>query len=47
MNLLLLFMVGLVFLTSLYGMSQAYAVNWLFVIGLIFSSFVIGLILGE
>jgi len=46
MNPFLLFIVGLIFLTCLYGMSQAYAVSWILVIGLVFSSFVIGLIFG-
>lgn len=46
MNMFLLFIVGLIFLTCLCGVSQMYAVNWLLVIGLVFSSFVIGLIFG-
>ena len=47
MNKLLLFMVGTIFLTCLYGISQAYVYSWILLIGLIFSSFVIGLIMGE
>jgi len=46
MNLLLLFMVGLIFLTCLYGLSQVFVSSWILIVGLIFSSFVIGLIFG-
>ena len=46
MNLLLVFIIGFIFLTCLYGLSQMYVSSWILVIGLIFSSFVIGLIMG-
>jgi hypothetical protein len=46
MNSLLLFIMGLIFLTCLYGISQNYVASWILVIGLIFSSFVVGLIFG-
>lgn len=44
MNLILLFMVGLIFLTCLYGLTQMYVASWILVIGLIFSSFIIGML---
>jgi len=47
MNLLLLFITGLIFLTCFYGQSQQYAVNWFLVFGMLFSAVVITLIMGE
>ena len=47
MNLLLLFISGLIFLTCFYGQSQLFAVNWFLIFGMIFSAVVISHILGE
>jgi len=47
MTLLLLFIVGLIFLTCLYALTQVYISSWILIIGLVFSSFVIGVIMGE
>lgn len=44
---LLLFIMGLIFLTCLYGLSQQYAVNWILIIGVVFSTAVITWIMGE
>ena len=47
MNLLLLFIVGMIFLTCFYGQSQLYAVNWFLIFGMLFSTAVMTWILGE
>jgi len=47
MNLFLLFISGMIFLTCFYGQSQQYAVNWFFVFGMVFSAVVITYIMGE
>lgn len=47
MNLFLLFMSGLIFLTCFYGQSQAYAVNWFLIFGMVFSTGVITWIMTE
>jgi hypothetical protein len=47
MNLLLLFITGLIFLTCFYGQTQLYAVNWFLIFGMLFSAVVITYILGE
>jgi hypothetical protein len=47
MNIFLLFVVGLIFLTCLYGLTQTYVSSWLLILGLMFSSFVIGWVFGE
>lgn len=44
MNLLLLFIVGLIFLTCMYGLTQMYVASWILVIGLVFSSFIMGVL---
>jgi len=46
MNLIILFMTGLIFLTSLYELSQTYVSSWILIIGLVFSSITIGYIFG-
>lgn len=47
MDLFILFMVGLIFLTCLYGVSQAYVASWAMIIGLTLSAMAIGYILGR
>ena len=47
MNMFLLFISGLIFLTCFYGQSQLYSVNWFLVFGMVFSSVVITWIMGE
>lgn len=47
MNLLLTFIMGLIFLTCFYGQANQYAVNWFLVFGMVFSSIVITLIVTE
>ena len=47
MNLFLLFISGLIFLTCLYGLSQMYAVNWILIIGVVLSTAVITWIMGD
>lgn len=47
MNMFLLFIVGLIFLTCFYGQSQLYAVNWFLIFGMVFSAVVITWIMGE
>ena len=47
MNLLLLFIVGMIFLTCFYGQSQLYAVNWFLIFGMLFAAVVITLIFTE
>jgi len=47
MNLLLLFIVGMIFLTCFYGQSQLYAVNWFLIFGMLFAAVVITLIMTE
>ena len=47
MNIFLLFVVGLIFLTCLYGLTQVYVSSWVLILGLMFSSFVIGWAFGE
>ena len=47
MNMFLLFIAGMIFLTCFYGQSQLYAVNWFLVFGMVFSSVVITWIMGE
>jgi len=47
MNLLLTFIMGLIFLTCFYGQTNSYAVNWFLVFGMVFSSVVITLIITE
>jgi len=47
MNLFLLFINGLIFLTCFYGQSQQFAVNWFLVFGMVASAIVITLIMGD
>ena len=47
MNLLLLWINGLIFLTCLYGQWQQNAVNWFLICGMIFSAIIITIILGD
>ena len=47
MNLLLIFVIGFIFLTCLYGLSQMYVSSWILLLGIIFSSIAIGFILGS
>ena len=47
MNLFLVFINGMIFLTCFYGQSQQYAVNWFLVGGMVFSAVIITLIMGE
>jgi 1,4-dihydroxy-2-naphthoate octaprenyltransferase len=47
MNLFLLFMGGLIFLTCFYGQTQAYAANWFLIFGMVFSTAVITWIMTE
>ena len=47
MSELIFFVVGLIFITSLYGLWIGYVSSWFLVLGLIFSSFVLGLVIGE
>lgn len=47
MNLLLLFINGMIFLTCFYGQSQLYPVNWFLVGGMVFSAVVMTLIMRE
>jgi hypothetical protein len=47
MNLFLMFISGLIFLTCFYGQSQVYAVNWFLIFGMVFASVVITLVMTE
>jgi hypothetical protein len=47
MNLMLVFINGVIFLTCFYGQSQLYAVNWFLIFGMLSSAVVITYILGE
>jgi len=47
MNLFLLFLSGLIFLTCFYGQTQLYAVNWFLIAGMLFATIVITLIFTE
>jgi len=47
MNLFLLFIAGLIFLTCFYGQSQAFAANWFLIFGMVFAAIVITYIMGE
>jgi len=47
MNLFLLFISGLIFLTCFYGQSQAYAANWFLIFGMVFGAVVSALIMSE
>jgi len=47
MNLFLLWISGLIFLTCFYGQANQYAVNWIFVFGMVFSAMVLTYIVGE
>jgi len=47
MNLLLLFIAGLIFLSCFYGQTQLFAVNWFLVFGMVFGSVVITWIMRE
>ena len=47
MDLVLLFIVGLIFLTCFYGLTMTYVASWILVIGLVFSSFVLGLLIAS
>lgn len=47
MNMFLLWIMGLIFLTCMYGQSALYAVNWFLVFGMVFSSVVITWIITE
>jgi hypothetical protein len=47
MNLFLLFIAGLIFLTSFYGQSQQYQANWFLIFGMVFSASLITWIMGE
>jgi hypothetical protein len=47
MNLLLTFIMGFIFLTCLYGQANQYAVSWLLVFGMVFSSIVLTLTMTE
>lgn len=46
MNLLLLFVIGLILITCLYGLWLGYVSSWFLIIGLASSSFVMGLLIG-
>ena len=47
MNLFLLFLNGMIFLTCFYGQSQQYAVSWILVFGMVVSAIVSTLIITE
>lgn len=47
MNLFLLWINGLIFLTCFYGQANTYAVNWFLVFGMVFSAVVITYLIGE
>ena len=47
MNMMLLFINGLIFLTCFYGQTNLFAVNWFLVGGMVFSAVVITVILTE
>jgi hypothetical protein len=47
MNLFLLWINGLIFLTCFYGQVNQYGVNWFLVSGMVFSAVVITWIMGE
>ena len=47
MNLLLLWVMGLIFLTCFYGQANQYAVSWFFVFGMVFSAVVLTWIILE
>jgi len=47
MNLFLLFVSGMIFLTCFYGQSQQYQASWFLIFGMIFSAVVITYIMGE
>jgi membrane-bound metal-dependent hydrolase YbcI (DUF457 family) len=47
MNLFLLFISGLIFLTCFYGQSQTYAANWFLIFGMVFSAVVSAWIMNE
>ena len=47
MNMFLLFIMGMIFLTCFYGQSQAFAANWFLIFGMVFSTAVIVWIMGE
>ena len=47
MNLFLVWIMGLIFLTCFYGQTNLYAVNWFLVFGMVFSAVVITWIIME
>jgi hypothetical protein len=47
MNLFLVFINGLIFLTCFYGQFNQYEVNWFFVFGMVFSAIVLTLFMGD
>lgn len=47
MNMLLLWITGLIFLTCFYGQSQLFAANWFLIGGMVFSAAVITWIITE
>jgi hypothetical protein len=47
MNMFLLFIVGMIFLTCFYGQAQIFAANWFLIFGMVFSAVVITWIMGE
>jgi hypothetical protein len=47
MNMLLLWVMGLIFLTCFYGQANQYAVNWFFIGGMVFSAVVLTWIILE
>jgi hypothetical protein len=47
MNLFLIFINGLIFLTCFYGQAHQYTVNWFLVFSMVFSAVVITWLLGD
>jgi hypothetical protein len=47
MNLLLIFINGLIYLTCFYGQINQHTVNWFLVFGMVFSAVVITWLLGD
>jgi len=47
MNPFFTFIMGLVFFVCFYGQFQSYAVSWIYVFGMVFSSVVIALTFGD
>lgn len=47
MNLIMWFVMGLIFITSLYGQSNSLFAEWFLIFGMVFSAFVMGYFIKE